>query len=162
MKISTFSLFALVIIGLSACTNRYGIARTHAFIRENVSGTIEVDPQNRPTHTGVRKAYLIYLETPENQPVPQWESLLIDSLTYPVQPTEVTERVKLGKNINDQEVEVKPRPGYRLWQLVLTGPLSMDKQAMMDNAVVLKGTWEGKPFEYPIREQQKLQPVFHQ
>ena len=162
-----FVLFFLV-TGFCGCTQKYGIIKSHAYVRETTAGNIPVDQNNIPTSAGVRTNHIIYVETDSSRrPIPQWETAWVDGVSYSIEPIAVKNaEVNLGQLKNEaKEAVVKAKEGNELWQLMLTKKNGLEanatlKEMIEKNKIVITGQWKGNPFSYKISEQQQLAKVF--
>lgn len=151
----------------ASCASQYGIVKARAFERAQVAGTIRADDQGRPQSSGISKAHLIYIETRDGQPLPEWETAWVEGQPFAIRPVEVKQEVHLGQTKEGKEVVVNARPHQQLWQLVLLPapsavPDSKIKKDIRQNPVVLTGSWKNKPFHYGIHEVQSLESIFGQ
>jgi hypothetical protein len=170
MKRALTSLFVLffLVTGFCGCTQKYGIIKSHAYVRETTAGNIPVDQNNNPTTPGVRKNHIIYVETDSSRrPIPEWETAWVEGVSYSIEPIAVKNaEVNLGALKNEvQEVVVKAKEGNELWQLMLTKKNGIEpdpilKEMIEKNKIVITGHWKGTPFSYKISEEKQLAKVF--
>ena len=161
------SILYLLLFFLFGCSQKYGINKSYAFIRTQTAGTIPVDAQNRPQSKGVKKIYLIYLETEDTISKPQWDTAWIEDAAFSVQPLKIEqENIVIGKTATDQkEISLTAKPGYRLWQLLLT-PINSSTQSndtqnkTKQQEIVLAGNWKGEKVKYKIKGVTELERIF--
>lgn len=161
------SIHCLLLFVLLGCSQKYGITKSYAFTRTQTAGTIRVDDQNRPQSKGVKKIYLIYLEMEDTISKPQWDTAWIEGAAFSIQPLKIEqENIVIGKTATDQkEISLTAKPGYRLWQLLLT-PISFSTQIndiqdqTKEPAVTLSGSWRGEKVNYKIKGVTELERVF--
>ena len=155
-----------IIIAFTGCTQKYGIAKAHAFSRSTTAGIISVDDNNKPTSPGVQTNNIIYVETDPNRPMPLWETAWVNGSAFGIEAVEVKDNeVNLGPLRNEEkEIVLTAKEGNQLWRLMLTPKEAQAdpvlKQELEKNAVVITGQWKGKPFNYRIPEQKQLSKVF--
>lgn len=163
-------LFFLIALGtyFCGCTQKYGIVRTHTYVRENTAGNIPVDQNNNPTAPGVRKNHIIYVETDSSSgTIPEWQAAWVEGVPYNVEPIAIKKgEVNLGPLKNEtKEVVVKAKKGNQLWQLMLGNKIEMEadttlKELTQKNKIVITGKWKGSLFNFPIAEEQQLAKTF--
>ncbi len=105
MKRALTSLFVLffLVTGFCGCTQKYGIIKSHAYVRETTAGNIPVDQNNNPTSSGVRKNHIIYVETDSSKrPIPKWETAWVEGVSYSIEQIAVKNaEVNLGALKNE-------------------------------------------------------------
>ena len=150
------------------CTQKYGIVKTHTYVREITAGNIPVDQNNNPTTSGVRKNHIIYVETgSSSETIPEWQAAWVEGIPFNVEPIVIKKgEVHLGPLKNEtKEVVIKSKKGNQLWQLMLGNKIELEadstlKELTQKNKIVITGKWKGSPFNYPIAEEQQLAKTF--
>lgn len=155
--------FLSLAVSICSCSHKYGIEKAQAYVRESVTGTIQVDENGRPRNSGVYKTHLIYIETAADQPSPEWDMAWINGQPYTIKPVEVTQTgMSIGQSKDNKEVVLNPQPGNKMWQLVLSpNPISVPQDSVLKedyqkNPIVLTGKWKDKNFKYKISKEEQL------
>ena len=167
MKQTLLLLSSILLFTIFGCSQRYGINKNYAFSRTTVAGTIPVDQQGKPQDNGVKKTYLIYLEIEDTVSKPRWDTAWIGNSAFTIAPFKIEQdSITIGKTATNQEsVSLSARPGYILWQLLLTPLLrspqsnTLSKNAATDE-VVLSGLWKTKRVRYSIKGVTELEKLF--
>jgi hypothetical protein len=153
----------LLAICFTSCSRNYGIVKAHVYFRESVPGTIRTNEFNQRLGSGIRKEYLVFVETDPSKPIQQWGNAWINKQGYLINPVQVENGYAVpGKKMGSQEeVVLKTENGNQLCQLVLTlrdslKPTPVVQKKMNKYAIVLTGNWSGEPFEYKIRKPDTL------
>jgi hypothetical protein len=168
MKLNFVFFLSIIVVGYSACSQKFNIVKAHAFTRSSIPGTVQVDEYNRERNPGSKAVHLIFVETKANQPAPVWDTAWINGQAYLVKPIEITQpELRLGKTRDtDQEVVLTTKPGNKLWQLMITSERPVATKPAGDitpgKAVTLTGKWKQKTFVYPIAKEQPLETQFNQ
>ncbi len=166
--IKTLLFFLMLVPFFCGCTQKYGIVKTHSYVREITAGNIPVDQNNTPTSSGVRKNHIIYVETQSNsETTPEWQAAWVEGVSYNIEPIVIQKAaVHLGPLKNGtEEVVVKAKKGNQLWQLMLGKKMDLQpdstlKALIQKNKIVITGKWKGSPFNYPIEAEQQLAKTF--
>jgi hypothetical protein len=149
----------LLAICLASCSRNYGIVKAHVYFRESVPGTIRTNEFNQRLGTGVRKEYLVFVETDPSKPAPGWSNAWTMNQAYAINPVQVENgKLSLGRKMNSpDEVVLETEKGNQLWQLVLSpkdslSPTSGVNHKLKKTPMVLTGKFNGEPFEYKIKK----------
>jgi hypothetical protein len=156
----------LLVIFLASCSSKYGITSVEAYKQKSVAGTIRVDRDGNPAGSGITRQHLLYVETDTSRPLPTWGTVWVEHQAFSVQPVEITQLGQvIGKNKEGKEVVIGPKPGNRMWQLLLSpkndsvSENSALKRKIGKNPVVITGTWKNKAFAYKITKEEELETV---
>ncbi|MDB5196961.1 MAG: hypothetical protein JWP88_1332 [Flaviaesturariibacter sp.] len=166
-KVQLACLMLLLIISMNGCTQKYGIYQANAYYRQSSRGTQQVNDAGQPVGSPIIKEDLIYVETATGKIAPAFTTAWIEGKSYNVQAV-AAEKASLGTmKEGGQPVSLAPAEGHQLWQLQLTESpgTKVDAaitEAMQSNAIVLTGTWKGKPFTYTIKMREQLEGVMYQ
>lgn len=162
-----FLAFALVTF-LSACSQNYGIRKTHVYYREMLPGTIQTNESGQKVGSRLKKEYWILIET-DSVKFPVFSRAWIRSEAFPLKPQRVPgNKIALGKKRNsDEDVFVHAAPGKILWLLntgrqVALKPNASVRNKLRKNPVVMIGKWNRKTFEYGIRKIDTLSSIMMQ
>ena len=154
-------------IGLSACTQKYGIYKANAYLRESSRGTQMVNEANQPVGSTRVTENLLYIETRLNK-TPQFTYAWIEGKPYAIQLQKVEAGTTIGTlKDSDKQAVLAAKEGRQLWQAMLTENRevrldSVISGAVRANPVVLTGTWKGKTFVYKIPNRIALESVLYQ
>jgi hypothetical protein len=168
-KVVLTSLLAYcLLIALSGCAQKFGIAHAKAFVRESHRGTQRVDDNNQSMGAELIRENIIFVETAAGKPAPAFKLAWVDGKPYSVNTIAAEPATVFGKmKDEDREASMAVAEGNKLWQLVLsespsTRADSSISAAIRSNPVVLTGTWKGKPFTYKISKRSQLEPIMYQ
>lgn len=158
----------LLLLSLSACTQKYGIYQSNAYYRQSSKGTQMVNDAGQPVGSTVIRENLIFIETGAGKKVPVISTAWIDGKPYNVQLVAAQPAVDLGiVKEGGRAAVLAPTEGRKWWQLQLTDSPDAKtsdaiKTAMKEGKVVLKGTCKGKPFTYTMKAPEQLEGVLYQ
>jgi hypothetical protein len=165
--VQTIFLSLFVFMGLSACTQKYGIYKAQAYLRESSRGTQMVNEANQPVGSTRITENLLYIETALNK-TPQFTYAWIEGKPYKIQLQKVEAGTTIGTlKDSDKPAVVAAKEGRQLWQALLTE----DREVRLDSSisgavrasqVVLTGTWKEKAFAYEIPTRISLESVLYQ
>jgi hypothetical protein len=149
------------LLALISCRPSYGISTSLSFERETISGTIPVDDKDVPISNGVTKNYLLFIQTANNKPVPEWTVAWVNGKPFEIRPAEVKEDRLIGKmRDSGEDVWLRTKNGKQWWQLVLfPGKELTDSSltaAIKDHKVLLCGRWKDKAFHYGVDQFEPL------
>lgn len=121
------------------------------YLVTRVAGTIPVDVNGEPLHTGVDSSYIIYLET--NRQI-SWDSAWVDGKRFRVIANKLEDfPVKAGIKSDGEELHLTPRKGYTLWMLQLdTNESPITAPPPGNERLLIRGNYDNKSFIKGIDE----------
>ena len=144
---------------------RYGILKSHAYVRNGIAGAVQADDNGIPKNSGVNREYLLFVETPADAVLPEWQSAFVNGDPYTVKAIDVSNNtLDLGTlKGGGKPVVIKKSAQNKIWQLMIRPSSEQVSKAEKDGGspILLNGLWKKKSFTYKMPRLQELDPQFY-
>lgn len=153
--------YSILSTGFFACAqSKYAIKNIYAIYKVHLPGNIRVDENGNeiPSRDTVN---LIYIESPTEDI--HWDTAWKNGKTYFILPTLIdTGSFDVGTNkMTNKNIIIHASAGNKLWQLqlILSEKKNLPPVTILQNEILLQGTYNGKRILQKIKNQVELNSI---